>query len=141
MLSWEPQAIVATRCRGTILGRYDRRANPGSDHTSTMLHCVGLGSGLIDLRDMACVLAKRCKEKLAERVSIPAKSFDHFTPIWADHRQNRVPDGIGFIGLPSALQNLENQMVSYGFAPSIQTNDLQPCHTNQWVLTLGVHGP
>jgi hypothetical protein len=80
---------------------------------------------------MACVLGKICKEKLAGRVCIPVKSFDE-----ADKSQNHVPKGIGFIDLPDALHKLENRMVSYACTPFIQANDLQPCHTDEWGLTL-----
>jgi hypothetical protein len=52
---------------------------------------------------MARVLAKRSKEKLAERLTTPVKSFDA-----AGRSQNRVPQGIGSNGLPSALQAVEN---------------------------------
>jgi hypothetical protein len=74
---------------------------------------------------MACVFAKIWKETLAERGMPPVKSFDV-----ADQSKNHVPEGIGFIGLPRALQALENHTVSCGPAPSIQANDLQPCHTD-----------
>lgn len=96
------------------------------------------------MMEMACHMAKRCKEKLEERVVIPVECLDG-----ANQRQDGRPFAILSIVLPGALRNLENhtdssvllrataRVVSYAFTPSIQADGLMPFAPDQWALTLG----
>ena len=54
--------------------------------------------------EMAQPMAKRCKEKHAERGIIPVKSFDA-----ADHSQRRVPAGYGPLARPGRCKTLKTE--------------------------------